>query len=64
MILAFHCYSLGTVCQLSTFKSSNAYAYSFIGHGAGLQPLSIINEAVFIIRFAGLRIGNAQEEQP
>ena len=50
VILAFHRHSLGikdtvhlSFGQLSIFKSSNAYAYSFIGHGGGLQPLSMIN---------------------
>ena len=63
VILAFHRHSLGikdTVSQLlTTLKSSNAYAYSFIGYGAGLQQLLMINEAVFYA-FAGLGIGNAQ----
>ena len=63
VILAFHRHSLGvkdTVSQLlTTLKSSNAYAYSFVGYGAGLQQLLMINEAVFYA-FAGLRIGNAQ----
>ena len=66
-ILAFHRHSLGikdtvhlSLGQLSTFKSSNAYVYSFIGHGGGIQPLSI----VIFYAFAGLRIGNAQVKQP
>ena len=71
VISVFHRHSLGikdtvhlSFGQPSTFnKSSNTYAYTFIGHGGGLQPLSIINEAGSNA-FAGLLIGNAQVKQP